>query len=323
MQLLTEGKVEELSFDGVTGAYRLTKNTRKDQPVALYIRGPCEFGIEIILGRPNFVMAARKAKQQGYHIVVAGYMGWHPLYEIADEYWGVKNWNSNKQDEARGSLVAKNRELALVTSFHGALAKTNSFQANAQAITENVGFQLLHNIDYAACGLPRPSQRAIELVSSITQGRPFITMAPVKRQVGFEARDYHQWEKLYEKLAQLGLDIYATSPKKGSVSVPCRFLEDVAGPENLMDLEIAFYSMARISITSNTGSAGLMISSNCPNVIIFGGVGGHSPGWNGVAESLGKLDGYKTKIFVPEPVYGSEDQSGDHAVRIIKGILGA
>jgi len=306
--MLSEGTVEDLELDGVR-AYRLIRNQNQGRPVALYLRGCCEFGCELLIGRPNFVNAARSAKENGYHIVAAGYIGWHPLYGIADEYWGVRNWNSNKQQEGQGAGPMLDKERRLIATIH----KPNA---------ENAGFNLLtHPINHPLYDLPLPSKRALEMVENLTNGTPFIAMAPTLRKIGFEARDFHCWDKLYEKLEKFGLPIFATSPRAGSFELPCKFLEDMAGIENAMDLEIAFYSRAIVSLASNTGSAGLMIYSNTPNIVLFGGCGGFPPGWDGLANSLHQLDGYKTKMFQPEPMLGGDDLACEDAVRIVKKIL--
>lgn len=294
MNLLAEGTVFELNLPGVQGGYRLIrKDISPSQTANFYIRGPFELGCEILIGRACVSSIAKQLKEQGEFVIVASYTGHHPLYQFADEFWGIRNWNSNKPEESK--TVKEIDEVNTIKAVHK--GKTTH---NHRLI------RIPEPIEHSLYGLLVPSKKAIEITKTITREKPFIVMSPTTRDK-FECRDFHSWEKLYDNLIKFGIEIFITCPKNNSVSLPCTYIEDIAGPENRMDLEIAFYSKALAGFSSNTASAGIMICSNISNIFIFGGTGGFPPGWHGLINNLHKLSGYKTKLFEPQPVIGNED----------------
>ena len=315
MELLAEGTVQELPCvpESINGrGYRLIRKEReKDQPIAIYYRYPSELGIELILGRPSRAHGCAAARAQGYHTIVAGYVGWHPLYNFADEYWGISNWNSSKADESK--KVNRAKDVDLICSTMGIdRGQLHEGPFNPNTMT----------FDYSLYGLPSPSSKALAIAKERAEKKKFFTLGARTRNNGYEARDYHAWEMLHGKLSKYGFDFYVTCPKHEATKLPCEYIEDMIGFENHMDLELAMYSQAVASFTSNTGTAGLMLYGASPLVFVFGGTGGMSPGWHGVRDSLAKIPGYATKLFAPEPLYGPDEVSADHALNSLAKEIG-
>ena len=270
--LLAEGTFEQ--FEG--GYYRLVRNPRKEgQKTAYYDRSATELGMACILGRPCLHSAARIAKSRGLHVIASGFTGWHPLYDFVDEYWGIIKWNTK---ENRKDLILK----------------------IYPDLEDGPGLVTLQNYDFAPFGLAKPSPRALRLAELAKRDGKYITIAPIKRYNGFQARDFTEWGKLTEELKALGYKVYATCPKQHTqADLPCEYISDIAGEDNVMDLELAFHYHAEACFSSNTGSAGLMLYANCPLLFVFGGVCGYPPGWDGMRDSLSKIEGYRTKLIQP------------------------
>jgi len=271
--LLADGEYEE--FEG--GYYRLTRTPIKDkQPIAYYDHCGTELGMACLLSRPSACHSCKGAKSDGYYTIIGSFTGWHPLFDFADEFWGIKQWNTNT---SREDLVRKAH-----SNFNGGLG---------------YGF-IVEGRDFSTYGLPKPSPKAMDMANSIKQKGKFVTVAPFKRTNGFQARDFTEWPFLIQELKAMGLNVYATCPKKFSYQdLPCEYIDDLAGGNNLMDLELAMHNRAEACFSSNTGSAGLMLYSNTSNLFVFGGVDGFPPGWNGVKDSLAKMEGYRTILHQP------------------------
>jgi len=315
MKLLAEGTVQELPCEHASTkgrGYRLIRKERiRNQPIAIYYGYPCELGIELICGRPSRAHGCAEAKANGFHTIVAGYVGWHPLYGFADEYWGILNWNSSKPEESR--KVNRARDVALICS---------TMNISGSELHEGAYSPPSMAFDYSRYGLPEPSPKALEIAKTLSAKKKFFTLGAKTRLNGHEARDYHSWEMLHGKLSKYGFDFYVTCPKHEATKLPCEYVEDMVGFENHMDLELAMHSQAVASFTSNTGTAGLMLYAGSPLVFVFGGTGGMSPGWHGVRDSLAKIPGYKTKLFAPEPLYGPDEVSAAHALNSLAKELG-
>jgi len=282
--LLAEGVYEQ--FEG--GYYRLVRNPRKEgQDIAHYNLSGTELGIACILQRPCLYNAFNTVKPQGFHVVASGFTGWHPLYDFVDEYWGSIKWGT-KEDR-----------IDLILKVHPDLKG-------------GYGMETIRNYEFAPFGLPKPSAKALKLAELTKRNGKYVTIAPMKRRLGFEARDFTEWRGLAEGLNNLGYKVYATCPKEYAYpDLPCEYISDMAGENNLMDLELALHHHADACFSSNTGSAGLMIYANCPVIFVFGGVNGYSPGWDGMRISLSKIEGYRTKLIQPSCGGAYKDQMND------------
>jgi hypothetical protein len=97
MELLAEGLCEKLPDRG----YRLVRRTRGDKKVILF--GPVmeELGREMLIERPTIMPAILKAKNAGYHVLVAGFCNRKTIVILGGTGGFAPGWNG------MNDLVAK------------------------------------------------------------------------------------------------------------------------------------------------------------------------------------------------------------------------
>jgi hypothetical protein len=162
--------------------------------------------------------------------------------------------------------------------------------------------------------LPRSSPSAIATAKKIVDGKHYLTVCP--RKVDDVPRQLNAWQEFIDAIRNdgrsKGLEIISTTPKTHSASLSgVKYLQDLVGLNDLLDVELALHANADCCVTTNTGAVGLMIFANAKTIVILGGTGGFAPGWNGMNDLVAKENGIKpsTLVLVPGNVCNCENQA--------------
>jgi hypothetical protein len=280
--MLCDGRVQEFP----NGRYRIVFDETPGANGTL-VFGPLidELGKECIVDRPTAMAAIDKAHAVGFRAVVCGYSNRHPLYRNADEYWGIcvpmrknSDWHSWYRPEIQKALPR--------CKF-----------ANSDG-AEYPGFFVPGVRKHSP--LPMPSRRAVEKATEIAAKRPLVTICP--RNVAHPPRDFKAWQDVVDGILGFGADVVSCTPLDASYRPSgAKFLQDMVGLNDLLDVELALHGMADCCVASNTGAMGLMIYARAKAIVNVGGTGSYAPGWEGLRDAVARENGTKpTKIFVTE-----------------------
>lgn len=262
--------------------YRLIQKQRtQGQKVAFFGPFMCELGQELLTYRPLVINGIKAARETGYHVVVSGKSNRHPLYMDADEYWGVaspNSYNSSGLDRTISEIFGE------VTQASGTVFM-NRGPSYPSAIA---------------------SKRAEDRANDIVKDKRFITLCP-RYNGGAVARNFPHWQEVVDgiKDAERSLDIICTSLKEQSYALTgVRYLQDIVGIENFMDVEIYLHRRALCCVASNTGTVGIFIYGLAHTAVLIGGTGGHEPGWHGLRDLVAKENNSKpTRLVLSQGEY--------------------
>lgn len=260
--------------------YRLVRNKRAQGQRVMFF-GPLmsEFGEELFAWRPCVTRGISLAKEKGYHTVVASRVSRHPLYPDADEYWGVAPFGGFSQISGLEPIVQEAFGEVSNAKQSGFLDKGHSYIAS------------------------RPSSGAEDRARELVDGKRIMCLC-ARYRTAEGSRNFPYWQNVVDGILKIDpeIDIICTSTKPGSYDLSrVRYLQDMVGTFNLMDVEICLNRKALCCISSNTGSVGVMIYGLTPNVIVLGGTMGLGIGWHGLRDVVAKENGCQpTSIILAE-----------------------
>lgn len=244
MVMLAEGTVHD-----VLGGYRLVRRPRANgQPVVAI--GPYygELGFECYGYQDEIRRVTKSLQSQGKHVVVMGWINRHPMYELADEYWGITSYGPHQRpDPWQGTLSATFGEVE---------------RLNIEAYSE----------PRSELEIMRASESARQRAMEIVADGPVITVFPRKRHMG---RDFDGWPYLMQSIARNIPDAKMISCCLRSSSYTCNgllFLEDMVGSWNLMDVESELHNLAVCTICHDSGSQCVPVLSGARNLVLFCGM---------------------------------------------------
>lgn len=245
-----------------------------------YLFGPLhqELGQEILMTRPRILSAIKRLKENDPECTttVLSFTGRGALYHTADAFLGYGTYKQFWKVANLPMIVAK---VCNVKNYQ-------KVDASSEPINP-CGFESVQLKDEWI-------EKANEIVSE-----DFITISiRMRRDEG--ARNFLAWDRILEGLKDF--KVICTSPRINAPDLKILFLEDLIGEKNKdsMGIEMALHANSKICVTTNTGSAGIMLLSNPQKVLIFGGTTGYATGWTGLLENLSKNNPiYRTKLISP------------------------
>ena len=304
MKLLAEGTCEELPGNG----YRLVRNHNNGKPVAVFGPVAGELGHEMLMERPVVMRGIAKAKEAGYHVMVSGVKNRHPLYGMADEFWGIRSFRMDESWTAWYEQIKKE--------------KLNNFR-NASDL-KFVSPKCWNNdpkLNESCWPLPRPSSAASEMAKKIAGNKRLVTICTRHYD---RPRDFHAWQEYVSQLRGLcgpELKIISVTPKQYSVILSgTEYLQDLVGINDHLDVELALHALASCCVTTNTGGAGVMIYANAKTLLVLDGTVGHQPGWHGMNDLVSKENGVSPTEIIefPSHVFKPIEYEMELAVRVAK-----
>jgi hypothetical protein len=157
---------------------------------------------------------------------------------------------------------------------------------------------------------------------------PYVSFsARLRSKEGY--RNFSAWGMIGVGLKSMGVSVICTTPKNMAYDMPVPYLEDFIGPDNpdSMGIEMAIHNESQACVCTNSGAAGIMLLSNPKNFVIFGGVTGFAPGWDGLHTLLSTHnEGYITKMIDTGMTFNGCDTAphpaiADVVIKQVKKIL--
>jgi len=267
-----------------------------------------ELGWEILIARPRIfsgITKIRRAIPEAKFAVVS-FTNRHVLYQFADTFI------------PRGHC----RDLFPFSPSDMSLGQLNLVDGSAY---KKLDYRNEGIVD-GAYALPTIREEWSEKAKSIIQP-PYLTISARLRSAEGN-RNYCIWGKIAGQLKANGLQLVCTTPRWGAPEMGIPYLEDFIGKDNpdSMRIEMALHRSAEMTITSNTGAAGIMLLSNPKATLIFGGIKGYPPGWDGLHKMLSMNQGYRTRFLDPNLELSGADKAyqfvaADEIIDLILGNL--
>jgi len=269
----------------------------------VYTMSDPELGWEILIARPRVLAGIARLKRADPNVEVAyaSYASRHVLYQTVDKFisvGGYSNWETYWENPS-------------LKEYDG--YKKLDYQNEA--------------VDEYSYPLPKIDQWIEKAKGLMPQ--PYVTIS-ARLRIREGNRNFKSWGMIASALESKGLKVICTSPRSGSPPVGVAYLEDLIEKDDpdSMGIEMALHNGSEMSITTNTGAAGIMLMSNPKRFMIFGGAIGFKPGWDGMYDILAKSQSYRTKFINFEVGTGGfamadNDQIAHDVIGKACGILGA
>jgi len=235
-----------------------------------------ELGYEILIIRPLVLSGIERIRSINKEntITVCSISNRKALYNTADKFIGLGSWEVHQRDR----------------------------QINISKIcNEEKYLKLNEKTEYPKHSMPLLKKEWFEIANDIVEEN-YITIS-VRYRTEESARNFFSWNRIIENLKSKKHKIICTSPNNTPTKLEVPYLEDFIGKENddSMGIEMCLHSRSKMCLSTNSGSAGVMLLSNPQKVLIFGGVAGFAQGWNGLHRELLENKEYKTQLIIPPP----------------------
>lgn len=221
--------------------YRLIRSERGDKPVVVNGPGSGELGFELFNWATKSRTLAKRFKSEGKHVVQLGYIGRHPMYEEADEFWGYKSLSYpwTMQPEMKTLLYET------FPGFRFGTTKCHQLQPSFAPL--------------------EPSAGALAWAKNYCKDTPsLVIVCPRwKKEDRSFVRNFRYWPDVFDGIKDA--KVVACVTKDQSVSLPCDYIEDLVGINDMVDCEAALFRLADCTIL---GDSGVMALAACSGAMM-------------------------------------------------------
>jgi ADP-heptose:LPS heptosyltransferase len=261
MEILSENISIQSAFRG----YRLIRRERMpNQKVKVigFVGG--ELGFECFAYQSRARSLIKKFKEEGFHVVVVGYRGRHPMYETADEFWGLIYYGEYADHNVPDLMNA-----AFGSYEEWPMTLYDPFVCDTWKIIQS-------------------SPKAEETAKNLLLKRTIVIMPRFRAEEG--NRNYDYWQVIVDQIkAKMDVRILACISKNKSVSLSnIDYLEDLIGLDNILDVEAYIHKHAICTISGDSGVQCIPIICGVKNLILFCGMyPAHDSLWNDMRNHAG------------------------------------
>jgi ADP-heptose:LPS heptosyltransferase len=258
---------ENVSIQPAFRGYRLIRRDRAPNQKVKVI-GFCggELGFECFAYQSRARSLIAKFKAEGYHVVVVGLRSRHPMYESADEFWGLT---------AYGEYADFNVPNLMNAAF-------GSYESRPMTLYDpEVG---------DSWKIIQSSPKAETAAKNILSKKTIIIMPRYRPEEG--NRNFHSWQKIVDLIKeQMDVRILACISKSKAAQLSnVDYIEDLIGLDNILDVEAYIHKNAVCTISGDSGVQCLSILCGVKNLILFCGMfPAHQTLWHDMKAHAGAI----------------------------------